>query len=97
MVRCSVELVSSQVNGVTVDQMRNGKLQLSQPGVGGWHFFADDNDPKIADALVSAWASGFCQSSSYGSDCSHLQVDWSRISLSMPIRHKTFQPNDCLA
>ncbi len=51
--------VASQVNGVTVDQMRNGKLQLSQPGVGGWHFFADDNDPKIADALASAWAQAF--------------------------------------
>ncbi len=54
-----LNVVSSQVNGVTVDQMRNGKLQLSQPGVGGWHFFADDNDPKIADALASAWASAF--------------------------------------
>src|SRR5271157_1203965 len=51
--------VASQVNGVTVDQMRSGKLQLSQPGVGGWHFFADDNDPKIADALASAWAQAF--------------------------------------
>jgi len=51
--------VASQVNGVTVDQIRNGKLQLSQPGVGGWHFFADDNDPKKADALASAWAQAF--------------------------------------
>ncbi len=51
--------VASQVHGVTVDQMRSGKLQLSQPGVGGWHFYADDNDPKIADALASAWASAF--------------------------------------
>lgn len=51
--------VASQVKGVTVDQMRNGKLQLSQPGVGGWHFFADDNDPKMADALASAWAEAF--------------------------------------
>ena len=51
--------VASQVNGVTVDQMRNGKLQLSQPGVGGWHFFADDNDPQKAGALASAWAQAF--------------------------------------
>jgi capsular polysaccharide biosynthesis protein len=54
-----LNVVSSQVNGVTVDQMRNGKLQLSQPGDGGWHFFADDNDPKKADSLASAWASVF--------------------------------------
>ncbi len=51
--------VASQVNGISVDQMRNGKLQLSQPAVGGWHFFADDNDPKEADALASAWAQAF--------------------------------------
>ena len=61
--------VASQVNGVTVDQMRSGKLQLSQPAVGGWHFFADDNDPKIADSAGIGVGAGFCQSSSYGSDC----------------------------
>ncbi len=51
--------VASQVNGVSVGQMRNGKLQLSQPGVGGWHFFADDNHPAKAEALASAWAQAF--------------------------------------
>ncbi len=51
--------VASQVNGVTVAQLRSGKLQLSQPAVGGWHFFADDNDPNKADALASAWAQAF--------------------------------------
>ena len=51
--------VASQVNGVTVDQLRSGKLQLSQPANGGWHFFADDSDPKKADALASAWAQVF--------------------------------------
>ncbi len=51
--------VASQVSGATVNQMRGGKLQLSQPAVGGWHFFADDTDPKTADALASAWAQAF--------------------------------------
>ena len=51
--------VVSQVNGLSVDQMRNGKLQLSQPGNGGWHFFADDTDPQKAEALASAWAQAF--------------------------------------
>ena len=54
-----LDKVASRVNGVTVVQMRSGKLQLSQPGVGGWHFFADDNDPNRADALASAWAKAF--------------------------------------
>jgi capsular polysaccharide biosynthesis protein len=51
--------VASQVKGVTVNQMRNGKLQLSQPAIGGWHFFADDNDSNKAAALASAWAKAF--------------------------------------
>lgn len=51
--------VSSGVPGVTVQEMRQGKLQLSQPGNGGWHFFADDSDPRKAAALASEWALAF--------------------------------------
>ena len=39
--------------------MRAGKLQLDQPGNGGWHFFADDKNPNQAVALASAWAQAF--------------------------------------
>jgi capsular polysaccharide biosynthesis protein len=51
--------VAAQVVGVTVQKMRSGRLQLSQPGNGGWHFFADDEDPRRATALASAWARAF--------------------------------------
>jgi len=51
--------VASKVDGVTVQQMRAGKLQLDQPGNGGWHFFADDKDSSKAAALASAWAQAF--------------------------------------
>jgi len=54
-----LDTVASQVGGVTLVQMRSGKLQLSQPGIGGWHFFADDDDPNRAEALASAWARAF--------------------------------------
>ena len=37
----------------------SGKLQLGQPGNGGWHFYADDRDPKKAAAFASAWAQAF--------------------------------------
>jgi hypothetical protein len=53
--------VTSQVSGVTVQQLRVQKLQLSQPGNGGWHFFADDRDPSQAAALASIWAQAFAQ------------------------------------
>jgi capsular polysaccharide biosynthesis protein len=45
--------------GVSVEDLRGGKLQLSQPAEAGWHFYADDADPQTADALASAWATAF--------------------------------------
>ncbi len=51
--------VASGVAGTTLQQLRGGVLILSQPGNGGWHFFADDRDPKQAEALASAWATAF--------------------------------------
>lgn len=51
--------VTRAVPGVTIEQMRAGKVQLSQPGNGGWHFFADDEDQGRAGALASAWAQAF--------------------------------------
>lgn len=51
--------VAARVDGVTVQQMRDGKLQLDQPGNGGWHFFADDKDSNKSAALASAWAQAF--------------------------------------
>jgi len=54
-----LNVVASKVDGVTVQQMRAGKIQLDQPGNGGWHFFADDKDSNKAAALASAWAQAF--------------------------------------
>jgi len=53
--------VISQVSGATIQQLRDQKLQLSQPGNGGWHFFADDRDQQKAAVLASIWAQSFAQ------------------------------------
>jgi capsular polysaccharide biosynthesis protein len=45
--------------GFSVEELRGGKLQLSQPAEAGWHFYADDADPQTADALASAWSTAF--------------------------------------
>ena len=42
-------------------ELRNGKLNLSQPAESGWHFYADDKDPQKAEALASAWATAFAE------------------------------------
>jgi hypothetical protein len=49
-----------------VDELRGGKLQLSQPAEAGWHFYADDRDPQAAERLASAWANAFVEKTRAG-------------------------------
>lgn len=44
---------------VSVEDLRGGKLLLSQPAEAGWHFYADDDNSKTASAIASAWADAF--------------------------------------
>ena len=46
---------------VRVEELREGKLSLSQPAEAGWHFYADDQDPQKAEELASAWANAFAE------------------------------------
>ncbi len=52
--------VLSQLNA-PVEELRNGKLILSQPAEAGWHFYADDNDPHKAEEFASTWANAFVE------------------------------------
>ncbi len=52
--------VLSQLNA-SADELRDGKLTLSQPAEAGWHFYADDNDPQKAEELASGWANAFVE------------------------------------
>ena len=52
--------VLSQLN-TPIEELRNEKLILSQPAEAGWHFYADDKDPQIAEGLASAWANAFVE------------------------------------
>jgi capsular polysaccharide biosynthesis protein len=55
-----LEPLSAQ-SGIPVQNLREHILQLSQPAEAGWHFYADDRDPKIAEDLASAWANAFVE------------------------------------
>jgi uncharacterized protein involved in exopolysaccharide biosynthesis len=50
--------VSAQT-GLPIARLRDGRLHLSQPSDGGWHFLADAPDAGAASALGSAWAGAF--------------------------------------
>lgn len=54
-----LEMVVDATGTVTVQELRNGKLFLSQPAEGGWNFYADDADPEHAAALASTWSQVF--------------------------------------
>ena len=52
--------VLNQLNA-PADELRDGKLTLSQPAEAGWHFYADDSDPQKAEELASTWANAFVE------------------------------------
>jgi capsular polysaccharide biosynthesis protein len=54
-------LVVESVGDVTLEELRNGTLSLSQPAEGGWNFYADDRDPERAAELASAWSQVFVE------------------------------------
>ena len=51
----------STETGIPVADLRDGRLYLSQPGEGGWHFLASAPHPEIASAIASAWANSFVE------------------------------------
>lgn len=53
-----MQIVSSGLL-VPVEELRGGKLQLSQPAEAGWHFYAEDKKPERARELAAAWAQIF--------------------------------------
>lgn len=54
-------MVVEATGDVTTQELRNGKLSLSQPAEGGWNFYADDADPERAEALASTWSQVFVE------------------------------------
>jgi len=56
-----LQTVADADGNITVRELREGKLQLSQPAEAGWHFYADDENAKRAETLASAWAQSFAE------------------------------------
>jgi pimeloyl-ACP methyl ester carboxylesterase len=54
-----METIVENDRQTTIAELRDEKLDLSQPGEGGWHFYAEDDDPRRAADLASAWGYAF--------------------------------------
>ena len=51
--------VAAQDGALSIEDLRGGVLELSQPREAGWHFFAVDARRSRAEALASSWAQAF--------------------------------------
>jgi len=51
----------SNQTGIPVASLRDGRLYLSQPGEGGWHFLATALEPVTASTIASVWAKSFVE------------------------------------
>jgi hypothetical protein len=51
--------VVAEATGVSVAELRDGALELSQPGDGGWHFYGVAPEAEAAQSLAAAWAGAF--------------------------------------
>jgi capsular polysaccharide biosynthesis protein len=54
------EIVGTNGN-ITTRELRDGRLSLSQPAEGGWHFYVEDENPQRAEAIASTWAQVFAR------------------------------------
>ena len=52
----TMQMVVDENPGTSISMLREGILQLSQPGDGGWHFWADHPNPQRAESLAASWA-----------------------------------------
>jgi hypothetical protein len=51
--------VADETGNITVSELRDGVLELSEPADGGWHFYATASSPARAEELASIWAEAF--------------------------------------
>ena len=85
----SVLQVVADSHNLTIAELRDKKLILSQPAEGGWHFYAEDSDRERAAAIASTWSKAFSEQASAkigqsGGLNSFIQVDVTQ-SADLPI------------
>lgn len=54
-----MQAVAANTLDLNIQDLRGGILQLSQPSDGGWHFYATDPDPAVAQLLAASWVQAF--------------------------------------
>ena len=60
-VMSSLLIFSAEQLHFSLNELRDEKLNLAQPMEAGWHFYADDSNPQVAQTLASVWATAFVE------------------------------------
>jgi len=55
--------VSGGADKIDIEELRDGMLQLTYAQDGAWFFYADDQDPEIAEVVAGVWAEAFIEHS----------------------------------
>jgi hypothetical protein len=76
----TLELVADEFEGVSVGDLRNEILNLSQPADGGWHLWADHEDKATAEEIAGTWARVFIEQIYLGMDTS-LELELARMEV----------------
>ncbi|MFC2064620.1 hypothetical protein ACFLXB_05955 [Chloroflexota bacterium] len=84
----TLQVVVDENPGTSISILRSGVLQLSQPGEGAWHFWADHSDPVQAERLASSWAQAFYDRSLKGLETA-IQLQAAQATLLQPGTDKT--------
>jgi len=56
-----LQAVVDSAPAYSLSQLRGGVLLLSHPSDGGWHFYANAQQPEAAQSLASTWAQAFVE------------------------------------
>ena len=62
----TIDAIGQEFSDLTVAELRNERLHLSQPQDGAWHFYADDADSARAEKMVALWSENFNQQAQEG-------------------------------
>ena len=84
----TLQMVVDENPGTSISVLRESVFQLSQPGEGAWHFWADDPIPVQAERLASSWAKAFYERSIQGLETA-IQLQAAQAALLQPDTDKT--------
>lgn len=76
----TLEPVADEFDGISVDELRNEVLSLSQPSDGGWYLWADHEDKTTAEEIAGTWARVFIDQIYQGMDTS-LELELARMEV----------------